>query len=161
MDPRHQLAEILPLVCELVDRLDEAQLASATPCDGFTVRGVLEHMVGGAHQFAAAFLGEAPSGAPADDDVRAAFPDAMATLQAAIARGRDKPIVFTFCASGVAAGAGKSNEDHLPNVTGVPSESPVCVMREPPAVCTASAIPKSATTACPPCSRMFSGLMSR
>jgi ABC-type uncharacterized transport system substrate-binding protein len=47
------------------------------------------------------------------------------TLQAAIARGRGKPIVFTFCASGIAAGAGKSNQDHLPNVTGVPSESPL------------------------------------
>jgi ABC-type uncharacterized transport system substrate-binding protein len=46
------------------------------------------------------------------------------TLQAAIARGRGKPIVFTFCASGVAAGAGKSDSDHLPNVTGVPSASP-------------------------------------
>ena len=31
----------------------------------------------------------------------------------------------------------------------------------PPACWTASAIPKSATSACPPCSRMFSGLMSR
>jgi ABC-type uncharacterized transport system substrate-binding protein len=46
------------------------------------------------------------------------------TLQAAMARGRGKPIVFTFCASGVAAGAGKSDTDHLPNVTGVPSASP-------------------------------------
>ena len=31
----------------------------------------------------------------------------------------------------------------------------------PPACCTASAMPKSATSACPSCSRMFSGLMSR
>jgi ABC-type uncharacterized transport system substrate-binding protein len=46
------------------------------------------------------------------------------TLQAALARGRGKPIVFTFCASGVAAGAGRSDDDHLPNVTGVPSASP-------------------------------------
>ena len=46
------------------------------------------------------------------------------TLQAAISRGKGKPIVFTFCASGVAAGAGSSDQDHLPNVTGVPSASP-------------------------------------
>ncbi|MDX1384624.1 MAG: ABC transporter substrate binding protein, partial [Thermoanaerobaculia bacterium] len=46
------------------------------------------------------------------------------TLQAALSRGGDTPIVFTFCASGVAAGAGASDEDHLPNVTGVPTESP-------------------------------------
>jgi len=44
---------------------------------------------------------------------------------------------------------------------GVPSERPVCVIRCPPADCTASAMPKSATSAWPPCSRMFSGLMSR
>lgn len=41
------------------------------------------------------------------------------TLQAAIKRGGKRPIVFTLVASAVAAGAGKSNEDHLPNVTGV------------------------------------------
>jgi ABC-type uncharacterized transport system substrate-binding protein len=50
------------------------------------------------------------------------------TLQTAIARGRGKPIVFTFCASGIAAGAGRTNEDHLPNVTGVPSETPFLEM---------------------------------
>ena len=41
------------------------------------------------------------------------------TLQAAIRRAKNIPIVFTYCASGVNAGAGKTNEDHLPNVTGV------------------------------------------
>jgi ABC-type uncharacterized transport system substrate-binding protein len=43
------------------------------------------------------------------------------TLQAALRRGREVPIVFTFVADAVAAGAGRSNEDHLPNVTGVPT----------------------------------------
>jgi ABC-type uncharacterized transport system substrate-binding protein len=43
------------------------------------------------------------------------------TLQAAIERARNRvPIVFTYVASAVHAGAGRSNEDHLPNVTGVP-----------------------------------------
>ena len=41
------------------------------------------------------------------------------TLQAALSRGRGLPIVFTFVADAVAAGAGRSDEDHLPNVTGV------------------------------------------
>jgi ABC-type uncharacterized transport system substrate-binding protein len=41
------------------------------------------------------------------------------TLQAALSRGRGTPVVFTFVADAVAAGAGKSDEDHLPNVTGV------------------------------------------
>ena len=43
------------------------------------------------------------------------------TLQAALRRARDVPIVFTFVADAVAAGAGRSNDDHLPNVTGVPT----------------------------------------
>ena len=38
---------------------------------------------------------------------------------------------------------------------------PVSVIRVPPALLTASAMPKSATSARPSCSRMFSGLMSR
>src|SRR5262249_49159250 len=41
------------------------------------------------------------------------------TLQAALQRARNLPIVFTYVASGVAAGAGRTDEDHLPNVTGV------------------------------------------
>jgi len=43
------------------------------------------------------------------------------TLQAALRRARDVPIVFTFVADAIAAGAGRSNDDHLPNVTGVPT----------------------------------------
>lgn len=43
------------------------------------------------------------------------------TLQAAIQRSQGRvPIVFTYVASAIAAGAGASNEDHLPYVTGVP-----------------------------------------
>ena len=41
------------------------------------------------------------------------------TLQAAIQRAPRVPIVFTYVADGVTAGAGKSATDHLPNVTGV------------------------------------------
>ena len=46
------------------------------------------------------------------------------TLQAALQRARTLPIVFTFVADAVAAGAGRSNTDHIPNVTGVPTQSP-------------------------------------
>lgn len=45
------------------------------------------------------------------------------TLQAALQRARSRPIVFTFVADAIVAGAGRSNEDHLPNVTGVPTMS--------------------------------------
>lgn len=41
------------------------------------------------------------------------------TLQVAIQRTGRVPIVFTYVASGVLAGAGKTSQDHRPNVTGV------------------------------------------
>jgi putative ABC transport system substrate-binding protein len=40
-------------------------------------------------------------------------------LQAAMRQTNDIPIVFTFVADPIVAGAGKSNTDHKPNVTGV------------------------------------------
>ncbi|MCX6359249.1 MAG: ABC transporter substrate-binding protein [Armatimonadetes bacterium] len=46
-------------------------------------------------------------------------PTATPALQAAIGKVKDVPIVFTSVGSGVAAGAGKSDTDHMPNVTGV------------------------------------------
>ena len=84
MDPRDQLRQILPLVSGLVAPLDGDQLAAPTPCAGFTVEGVLGHMIGGARQFAAAFRGEAPSGEGLPADLVAAFPVAMDDLEAAI-----------------------------------------------------------------------------
>lgn len=41
------------------------------------------------------------------------------TLQAALRRAQHVPVVFNYVASGLKAGAGKSNTDHAPNVTGV------------------------------------------
>jgi ABC-type uncharacterized transport system substrate-binding protein len=41
------------------------------------------------------------------------------TLQTALQKVKRIPIVFTFVADPLVAGAGRSNEDHLPNVTGV------------------------------------------
>lgn len=56
------------------------------------------------------------------------------TLQAALQRSRGLPIVFTFVADAISAGAGRSNEEHLPNVTGVPTTSAyaelIAVVRE-------------------------------
>lgn len=46
------------------------------------------------------------------------------TLQAAIRRAGDVPVVFVYVADGVIAGAGRSRTDHLPNVTGVDFISP-------------------------------------
>ena len=45
-------------------------------------------------------------------------------LQASVARAGRIPIVFSLVANPVLAGAGRSNEDHLPNITGVFVVSP-------------------------------------
>ena len=41
------------------------------------------------------------------------------TLQAALRRAQSVPVVYNYVSSGIKAGAGKSNTDHAPNVTGV------------------------------------------
>jgi uncharacterized protein (TIGR03086 family) len=64
MEPRDQLAVIIPTLIEIVDELGAEQLDNPTPCTNFTVHGVLDHMMGGASAFIPAFLGEA-----AGDDV--------------------------------------------------------------------------------------------
>ena len=47
------------------------------------------------------------------------IPISTPSLQAAIRKVKDRPVVFSLIANPVAAGAGKSYEDHLPNVTGI------------------------------------------
>lgn len=84
MDPRQQIDAILPLVRDLVAGLDDEQLDAPTPCETFAVRDVLDHMIGGAAMFAAAFRGDAPGTPQAGVDPRAAFPAAMDDLQQAI-----------------------------------------------------------------------------
>lgn len=46
------------------------------------------------------------------------------TLQAAVQRVRDTPVVFCTVADPVKAGAGKSAADHLPNITGISTLGP-------------------------------------
>ncbi len=84
MDPCTQLDEILPLLNELVAPLDEAQLDAPTSCTKFAVRDVLEHMIGGATMFAAAFRGDPPPDLSAGGDVVVAFPAAMTELRQAV-----------------------------------------------------------------------------
>ncbi len=88
MDPRTQLDEIVPLLSKLVTQIEPAQMDAATPCATFTVRNVLEHMVGGATMFSAAFRGESPDGSAAapvaSDDLAEAFHTAMGELRAAV-----------------------------------------------------------------------------
>lgn len=82
MDVHAQLDELGPLLTGLVGGIRPDQLENPTPCAAFAVRGVLEHMIGGAGTFTAAF-GGVP--APADpDDVVAGFGPALTALLEAI-----------------------------------------------------------------------------
>ncbi len=59
MDPLTQLSHLGPALGGVVGGITPDQLDRPTPCADYTVRGVLEHMIGGATMFAAAFRGEA------------------------------------------------------------------------------------------------------
>jgi uncharacterized protein (TIGR03086 family) len=83
MDPRSQLEQVGPLLAGVVGGITPDQLDNPTPCDGFTVRGVLVHMIGGATAFTAAFRGTEPT-TPDTSDVLAAFGPALQDLAAAI-----------------------------------------------------------------------------
>lgn len=64
MGPLEQLDEVGALLGKVVSNIAPDQLDNATPCDKFAVRDVLDHMIGGATQFAAAFKSEVPGDAP-------------------------------------------------------------------------------------------------
>lgn len=83
MDVLSQLDELGPMLGSIVGGISADELDNATPCADFTVRGVLEHMIGGATMFAAAFRGEEPD-APDTSDVLAAFGPALTNLAQAM-----------------------------------------------------------------------------
>lgn len=77
-----QLEELGPILGGVVANLTPDQLDNSTPA-GMTVRGVLEHMIGGGTAFAAAFRGEAPT-EPDLADPLANFGPTLQTLAASI-----------------------------------------------------------------------------
>jgi uncharacterized protein (TIGR03086 family) len=83
MDPLSQLDQLAPLLVDVVGRISADQLDRPTPCAEFTVRGVLEHVIGGATMFAAAYRGGTPTEPPLGD-VLAGFGPTLADLGAAI-----------------------------------------------------------------------------
>jgi uncharacterized protein (TIGR03086 family) len=83
MEPLEQLDQLGPVLVGVVTRITPDELDRPTPCAHFTVRGVLEHMVGGATAFAAAFRGAAAPVA-ASEDLVAALPAALGDLVAAM-----------------------------------------------------------------------------
>lgn len=83
MDVLTQLNELGPLLAGVVGGITPDQLDDKTPCAEFSVRGVLEHMIGGATMFAAAFRGDQP-GTPDTADVLGSFGPALTSLAEAI-----------------------------------------------------------------------------
>jgi uncharacterized protein (TIGR03086 family) len=83
MDPLAQLGQVGPLVAGVVGNLTADDLDRPTPCTEFTVRGVLEHMIGGATAFAAAYRQETPTEADLTDPL-AGFGPALEDLFGAV-----------------------------------------------------------------------------
>lgn len=83
MDPLAQFDELGPVLGGVIGALREEQLDLPTPCSGFTVRGVLEHMIDGATAFAAAYRGEAAA-APDHEDPIGGVQSALGDLGAAV-----------------------------------------------------------------------------
>ena len=83
MDPLTQFDQLGPLLAGVVGNITPDQLDRPTPCAQFTVRGVLEHMIGGATMFAAAYRGQ-DAAAPDVSDPLAGFGPALGDLAAAV-----------------------------------------------------------------------------
>jgi uncharacterized protein (TIGR03086 family) len=83
MDALTQLGQVGPLLGGVVANLTPEDLDRPTPCSEFTVRGVLQHMIGGATLFAAAYRRETPS-EPDLADVLSGFGPAMENLFGAL-----------------------------------------------------------------------------
>jgi uncharacterized protein (TIGR03086 family) len=79
MDVPTQLDQLGPVLGGVVGNITPDQLDNQTPCTEFTVRGVLEHMIGGATMFIAAFRGTEP-GTPDLSDPLAGFGPTLAEL---------------------------------------------------------------------------------
>lgn len=74
METLTQLDTLGPLLAGVVGGITPDQLDRPTPCAKFTVRGVLEHMIGGATMFTAAYKGEAPGEPPLADPLGSFLP---------------------------------------------------------------------------------------
>ena len=87
MEPTEQLSILLPILTNIVGRIEPNQLDDPTPCAAFTVRDVVNHMINGAESFAPAFRGTEPTpSAPIPVGVHPAarFRTAMAELLNAV-----------------------------------------------------------------------------
>jgi uncharacterized protein (TIGR03086 family) len=87
MDTLQQLDQLGGPLGAVVAGITPDQLDRQTPCASFTVRGVLEHMVGGATAFTAAFRGETPPEADLSDPLGGFGPALGGLLDAVRAPG--------------------------------------------------------------------------
>jgi uncharacterized protein (TIGR03086 family) len=83
MDPLSQLGRLAGPLGTVAAGITPDQLDRPTPCADFSVRGVLEHMIGGATAFAAAYRGEPPAD-PDLSDPLASFGPTLERLAAAM-----------------------------------------------------------------------------
>jgi len=83
MTPLEQLDLLGPLLAGVASSITVDELDKPTPCTNFTVRGIFDHMVGGATMFAAAFRQSEPK-PPASADSFEAFGPALGDLVAAM-----------------------------------------------------------------------------
>jgi uncharacterized protein (TIGR03086 family) len=84
MDPLDQFDALGPVLGGVVAGIGPESLDAPTPCADLTVRGVLEHMIGGATVFAAAFRGDPAPPAPSFADPVAAVGSALGSLGDAV-----------------------------------------------------------------------------
>lgn len=97
MDPLTQFGQLAAPLGGVIAGIAPDQLDAPTPCAEFSVRGVLEHMIGGATSFAAAYRGE-PAPEPDLSDVLAGFGRALTELGAAVSSpgALDKTLATPF-----------------------------------------------------------------
>lgn len=97
MDALAQLDQLGPVLSEVMGALTPADLDKQTPCAKFTVRGVLEHMTGGAGAFTEAFGGTPAVAAPGTDVLDHIGPSLEALLGAIAKPGAlDRTIAAPF-----------------------------------------------------------------
>ncbi|MCU1427652.1 MAG: hypothetical protein JWL83_1652 [Actinomycetia bacterium] len=84
LGPVEQFEVLIPTFLRVGSAVDDAALGAATPCDGWVVRDLLEHMNGGARMFAAAFEGRAVRERDLGDDPVGVVGEALAEFDTAI-----------------------------------------------------------------------------
>lgn len=89
MKPSDYADTVATSLMHLIEDTRPDQLTEATPCSKWTVRDLINHVVGGGHTFAAAYRREPPATDPdmADllgDDPQGAFRNALSAFQQAV-----------------------------------------------------------------------------